>query len=179
MVEIGVRYQSVRSGGWVEVVARDEKQLTFQRLYRPRTGKLAAHCHLDFTQTWEAIEGEGTIELDGERRPLRAGDRVVIEPGRAHRDPYVPADGELLVKGTFNPPSPFIEAYAEAWVHHLRQGTVNAQDELPLLQVLQIGHATAGKTYATGLPRGLQDATLPLLASIARLRGYRARYDRP
>jgi Cupin domain len=176
VLEVGQRYSS-EGGSWIEITDRSGGRMSFERHYAPRTGKADPHYHLDFTQTWEALSGVGEIEVDGEVRELRAGDRVVLEPGTPHRDPYLPGPGEFHVRGSFDPDTDFIESYAEAWAHHMREGTVNDQDEIPLIQILVIAHATDGQSWTPRLPRGLQKATLPLVAAVGRLRGYKPSYD--
>lgn len=176
MLEVGKRHQSTRTAGWIQIVERTPESMSFERAYAPGTGKADPHYHLDFTQTWEAVRGDGEIEVEGERREFSAGDRVRIEPGTPHRDPSNPGGAELVARGTFEPSTEFIEAYAEAWAHHMREGTVNDQDEMPLLQILSIARATGADSYRAGVPRALQRAGLPLAAAIARLRGYRASY---
>jgi hypothetical protein len=176
MLPVGEAYVSER-GTRIEITERDGPRMSFERSYAPDTGKADPHYHLDFTQTWEALEGEGLIEVDGEQRPFVKGDRVPLEAGTAHRDPWNPGDGGLIVRGSFDPCTAFIEGYAEAWAHHMREGTVNAQDEMPLMQILVIAKEAGGKSYRAGVPRALQDLSLPLLAAIARMRGFRATYD--
>lgn len=176
MLDVGRRYTSER-GSWIQIADRSGERMSFERHYAPRTGKADPHYHLDFTQTWEALSGAGQIEVDGEVRELRAGDRVVLEPGTPHRDPYLPGDGEFHVRGTFDPDTDFIELYAEAWAHHMRQGTVNDQDEMPLTQILVIARATDARSYTTRAPRILQEISLPLVAGLGRLRGYKSSYD--
>jgi hypothetical protein len=173
---VGTRYESER-GTEIEITKRDGPRMSFERRYAPRTGHADPHYHLDFTQTWEALDGEGMIEVEGEKRPFAKGDRVEVQPGTPHRDPWDPAEGGLRVRGSFDPSTPFIEGYAEAWAHHLREGTVNDQDEMPIMQILLVAKETGGKSYRAGVPRVVQDLTLPLVAAIARLRGFRARYD--
>jgi mannose-6-phosphate isomerase-like protein (cupin superfamily) len=150
--------------------------MSFERHYAPRTGRADPHYHLDFTQTWEALSGTGEIEIDGKVRELRAGDRVVLEPGTPHRDPYLGGEGEFHVRGSFDPDTDFIEHYAEAWAHHMREGTVNDQDEIPLMQILVIARATDARSYTTRVPKLIQQVTLPLTAALARLRGYKLSY---
>ena len=176
MLELGKPYRSER-GTEIEIASRDGDRMSFDRVYAPDTGRADPHYHLDFTQTWEALEGEGMIEVDGEERPLQRGDRVELTPGTPHRDPWNPGDGKLKVRGTFDPDTDFIEGYAEVWAHHLTEGTANDQDEMPLLQILAIARVTGGQSWTPRIPRALQKATLPLVALIARLRGYRASYD--
>ena len=176
MLSVGEPYVSKR-GTRLEITKRDGPLMSFERRYAPDTGRADPHYHLDFTQTWEALEGEGMIEVDGDQRPFVKGHRIPLEPGTRHRDPWNPGDGRLVVRGTFDPSTAFIEGYAEAWAHHMADGTTNRQDEMPLMQILVIAKETGGKSYRAGVPRALQALTLPLVAAIARMRGYRAPYD--
>jgi mannose-6-phosphate isomerase-like protein (cupin superfamily) len=115
LLEVGKRYTSPQTGTWVEVVERAGGNMKFERSYAPGTGRTDPHLHEDLTQTWEALSGEGMIEVDGEERELRAGAPVTISPGTIQRDPWNPSSNELLhVRGLFEPVNDFIEAYAEA-----------------------------------------------------------------
>lgn len=178
MLELGKRYTSPRTGTWIEVTARSAGALKLERSYAPGTGRADPHLHDDFTQIWEALSGEGMIEVRGSERQFRTGDRVVLEPGTPHRDPWNPSASELHVRGTFDPIGDFIEAFAEAYAHQLTKGgRLTDQDELPLLQILVILQATNGRSYGVSPPVRIQRASRPLLAAIGRLRGYRPHYD--
>ena len=177
MLPVGKRYESARTGGWFQIVERTDQRGSLERLLKPGSGHADPHFHLDFTQTWEAVQGEGLIEAEGEQRPFRSGDREVMTPGRPHRDPWNPGPGDLVVRGIFEPIPPFIEAYAEALAHHFREGTTNEQDEMPLLQIFAIAAETDGQSYRAGIPVALQKATLPLASRIARLRGFPTRFE--
>ena len=177
MLPVGTRYESARTGSSIEIVDRSEGRMIFERLYKPGTGRADPHLHLDFVQTWEGVEGEGMIEVEGEEREFRAGDRVELPLDTPHRDPYNPGGGDLRARGVFEPGTEFVERYAKAWAHHFREGTANSQDEMPLMQILLIAKETDGRSYRAGVPVGLQRATLPLVAALGRLRGYRASYD--
>jgi mannose-6-phosphate isomerase-like protein (cupin superfamily) len=177
MMEVGRRYVSARTGGWVQVTRRSPDQLVIERLLKPNTGHADPHLHLDFVQTWECVTGYGAIEVDGERRQFRAGDRVQLPLGTGHRDPYNPGEADMVIRGIFDPDTDFLEAFASAWAHHLREGTVNDQDEMPILQIIALVAATDGESYRTGIPVRLQKAASPVIQRIASLRGYRASYD--
>lgn len=43
------------------------------------------HYHKTLTETYVVLEGEGWLELDGERVPLRPMTAVMIKPGCRHR----------------------------------------------------------------------------------------------
>jgi mannose-6-phosphate isomerase-like protein (cupin superfamily) len=44
-----------------------------------------AHYHKRLTEIYYILEGEGEMELDGERYPVRPGDAILIKPGCRHR----------------------------------------------------------------------------------------------
>lgn len=178
MLEVGKRYTSPRSGTWLEVTERADGNLKFERSFAPGTGRADPHLHEDLTQTWEALSGEGLIEVDGKEREFRTGDRVPVPPGVAHRDPWNRSSSELHVRGTFEPINDFIEAYAEAYVHHLTESDrLNDQDELPILQIFVTSKATDGHSWANTPPVAIQRASRPFLAAFGRLRGYKPSYD--
>ena len=178
MLDVRKRYTSPRTGTWLEVTERAGGNMKFERSFAPGTGRADPHLHQDLTQTWEGLSGEGMIEVDGEEREFRAGDRVAIPPGRLHRDPWNPSSTELHARGIFEPINDFIEAYAEAYVHHLTEsGRLDDQDEMPLLQIFVTSRATNGRSWAGSPPIAVQKASLPLLAAVGRLRGYKLSYD--
>jgi mannose-6-phosphate isomerase-like protein (cupin superfamily) len=177
MLEVGKRYVSPKTGSWIEIVERAGGTMKFERSFAPGTGRADPHLHEDLTQTWDALSGEGMIEVDGVEREFRTGDRVAIPPGTHHRDPWNPSSAELHVRGTFEPINNFIEGYAEAYAHHLTHGGLDEQEEMPVLQIFVTSRATDGRSWAASPSIGIQKASLPLLAAIGRLRGYRPTYD--
>jgi mannose-6-phosphate isomerase-like protein (cupin superfamily) len=64
-----------------------------------------AHYHKRLTEIYYILEGEGEMELDGERHPVRPGDAILIKPGCRHR-----AIGRLRV---LNVPVPAFDAEDE------------------------------------------------------------------
>ncbi len=43
------------------------------------------HYHKRLTEIYYVLEGQGTMELDGEHHPVRPGDAILIKPGCRHR----------------------------------------------------------------------------------------------
>ena len=43
------------------------------------------HYHKQTTEIYYILEGAGEMELDGVRRPIEAGDAILIKPGCRHR----------------------------------------------------------------------------------------------
>ena len=178
MIETGATYTNPRSGGRATVLEswRDNggERFRFERVLPPGTGKAAAHYHLDYEQRFEIVAGTATMLVDGERRTLSGGESIELTRGARHADPWNEAAGELTTRMQIAPVPKFIESYVETWVERFTQGRLNAQDELPFLQLLVIAQATDSQSFAAQPPRAIQRATAPLLAAIGRLRGYRA-----
>jgi mannose-6-phosphate isomerase-like protein (cupin superfamily) len=49
------------------------------------TEEATTHYHQRMTEIYYVLEGEGEMELDGERFPVRPGSAVMIHPGCRHR----------------------------------------------------------------------------------------------
>jgi mannose-6-phosphate isomerase-like protein (cupin superfamily) len=177
-IETGQTYENPNSGGTITVLEswRDNAgaRVRIERVLPPNTGKGAAHYHLDFMQTFEIVDGDAMIEVDGERLNLDSGESVEIPRGTAHQDVWNEGLDEATARLTIEPVPRFVEMYAETWLDSYARGETNDQDEMPLLQILVIARASDGQSFAAGPPRWLQNATLPLVAAIGRLRGYRA-----
>ncbi len=43
------------------------------------------HYHKRLTEIYYILEGEGQMELDGQRHPIHPGDAILIKPGCRHR----------------------------------------------------------------------------------------------
>ena len=100
------------------------------------------------------------IEVEGEEREFRTGDRVAIEPGTRHRDPWNPSAGELHVRGHSSPTSTSSRPTRRPTSSPDRGGRLNDQDELPLLQIFVISKATDGRSSAATPAVGIQKGSL-------------------
>ena len=95
--------QSVRGtacpcGEAVRIIgAQDDVPVSFHVVKIERDSK--RHYHKRLTEVYYCLEGEGIIELDDERLPLRPGILVVIRPGTVHR-----AVGDLTIVNVVSPP---------------------------------------------------------------------------
>jgi mannose-6-phosphate isomerase-like protein (cupin superfamily) len=177
-IDVGKTYTNPRSGARATLRESWEDnggaRAMLERVVPPGTGKAGPHYHLDFDQTWEILAGTATMSVEGEARTLGAGDRVELPEGTVHADPWNEGTEDITMRLTIEPVPRFAESYARTWLDGFVNGRLNDQDELPLLNILVIAHATDGQSFASSPPRGVQKATLPVLAAIGRLRGYRA-----
>jgi mannose-6-phosphate isomerase-like protein (cupin superfamily) len=180
VVETGRTYE-LPSGSKIKVTGNPRenggKLLAFERTMPPGKGKAQAHLHEDCEQRYEFVSGEARMEVDGEPRTLSAGERLTVPAGTTHRDPYNEGSETLVFRAEIEPSPEFITRFGEAIISMYDRGGLNKQDDLPLLQILVMTKAYDGRSYAAGVPVGLQKLTLPLMAAIGRMRGYRPAYD--
>jgi mannose-6-phosphate isomerase-like protein (cupin superfamily) len=64
--------------------SREGETLRIEMWTEPGGGVLAEHVHPALEERYEVIEGEITINLDGERKRLGPGERAVVPPGVRH-----------------------------------------------------------------------------------------------
>jgi len=73
------------------------------------------HRHAESEQVWVALEGRGTLLLDGGRtEPFAAGDVVRFEEGDLHGF-HSAADAVFIYLSVTSPPVNFRAAYAKDW----------------------------------------------------------------
>jgi mannose-6-phosphate isomerase-like protein (cupin superfamily)/uncharacterized protein YndB with AHSA1/START domain len=76
----------------------EEGDLTFDVIGRPRGLVAQPHVHTGQVERFEVISGEMRLVLGRRRHVLRAGDRMEVQAGRAHRQvPSGPGDGHVRV----------------------------------------------------------------------------------
>lgn len=61
----------------------------------PAGSATTPHFHRESEEFYYVLDGRGTMELDGDRRPLRPGDAVIIPPGAWHQ---IHADGDVELR---------------------------------------------------------------------------------
>jgi quercetin dioxygenase-like cupin family protein len=177
-LKTGETFENPASGGTITMgeswLDNDGACVVIERVFPPGTGHAEPHVHFDFGQTFEVLSGTGKLGVEGAEREVATGERVELPVRTPHRDLFNEGPDEMVGRLTIEPAPRFVEMYAETWMDLYSKGETNDQDEMPLLQILVIARASGGKSYATGPPVWLQKATLPLIAAVGRLRGYRA-----
>jgi quercetin dioxygenase-like cupin family protein len=133
------------------------------------------HTHPGGSEHFDVAEGRVQIEVAGRRRVAEAGEKVVVPRGVGHvwGNPFAePAAVVVTLSPAFD-----METFFETWFGLARDGKVNPSTQMPsFLQLVSIAHAYRvgiGTPGVLGLAmRGLG----PMLAPLARARGYLPRY---
>ncbi len=89
---------SERGGGYESVHTSPGLEVGVYVLVAPEDDKQAPHV---FDEAYVVLDGEGEIEIDGERRLIRRGEGVFVAAGVEHR---IHAYDELTLLVVFNGP---------------------------------------------------------------------------
>jgi mannose-6-phosphate isomerase-like protein (cupin superfamily) len=165
-----------RTGAWIKLSSAGEDTV-LERVIKPHTGKADPHVHVDYVERFEIIDGTATVEVDGKATSAGPGERIELQPGTGHRNPYNQTDADLHLRHTASPGGRFVESFVSALGHHMENDTVNDQGEFSQLQLFVVLHGTRAGSYRTGIPIWLQKPVLALGAAVGRRRGLRVSYD--
>ena len=152
----------------------------------PRRGRdgVPPHIHRAASERFTVISGRARYLIGKEEKELGPGESVVLEAGVPHIHPWSVSDEELRYtqETTASPPNQAeldraLDALATMFAL-AREGKTNAQGVPSQLQMIAIGAYIMPGTYLAGLPVGIQNVLMPVLAAIVRLFGYRPIYAR-
>jgi quercetin dioxygenase-like cupin family protein len=172
-------YTGKSGGGRLELhpwfYADGQQYLGFTRVLPAHTGRTPAHVHVGVEQRTVLLRGGAArYRLAGRAGVLREGDELSIPPGVRHIDPYNASDQPITVRSLFSPGPVTLLSHSRTLGQALRDGAVNAQQELPLPHLLLMLAQPGSVTFAPGLPvRFQRRVLLPLVATVVRRMGYR------
>jgi quercetin dioxygenase-like cupin family protein len=141
---------------------------------RPGGAVSVAHRHRECTERFEVLEGELTVQLDGQTRTLTPGEQLTIAPGVAHH--YANTSDEDVVFRFDVWPAARFEAMVVTLFALAMEGKTDAKGAPAPLQMAVLLDEYGDVLELVGPPRWLQRIVIPVLARIGRARGLRASY---
>ncbi len=143
-----------------------------QYLLKPGAGYSPPHIHFKTDERFEILAGTAAYTIGQQDYTAHPGDVVEIPRRTLHRNPWNRDGGELHLLRTVTPPSG-AELFYETFYGLARDGR-----PLSLLQAALTSHYLDSQTYffEPNIPLPLQRIGIPVLAWLARLRGYRPFY---
>jgi quercetin dioxygenase-like cupin family protein len=150
--------------------------LGFTRVLPPHTGRGPSHVHPGVRQRSVVLDGGPAryrLGFSGRARILALGEELTVPPGRPHVDPFNDGDQPITVRSVFSPGPVSLLAFGRTLGQAIRDGQVNAQQELPLPHLLLMLAQADSVIFAAGLPVGVQRHVLRLVTPLLRRRGYR------
>ena len=135
----------------------------------PRTGGTPIHIHPHASESYEVLEGEFDIHVDGAWRTLSVGQRVVVDPGVAHTFRNASA-APVRVYNAHEPAMRFGE-YFEGLHRIANSGAISSQRITPrAILHLSVLMTTFGDEIRSVRP---PHVVMKAFALVGRLLGYR------
>ena len=174
MLVAGQEWTSPDGLAAVRVIEVSSERSVVERLLRPKSGKADAHVHRDWTQRFEVVEGEARVRVGKEApRLLATGDTVEILPGVGHVDPWNESDAPTVTRNIVSPVTPFVHVVFATLGEALAAGRLDPQDGLTFLQMAAALHEGHADSWGEQPPIAIQRVVIPVIAAIARARGFR------
>jgi mannose-6-phosphate isomerase-like protein (cupin superfamily) len=142
---------------------------------KPGGAVVGEHVHPRLQERFRVIEGTLGTKLDGVERTLQPGEEATVPAGMRH-DWWNAGDGEAGVLVELSPAEPRFEALIATLFGLANAGRTNAKGLPGPLQLALIGREFADVIRFTKPPAPVQTVLFAILATVGRLRGYRAVY---
>ncbi len=146
--------------------------LQFDFFLKPHGLGPPEHIHTRQEERFQVVSGTMRFRVSGNEQSLSAGQALVAPPGTPHTF-WNDGDDEVHVLSEIRPALKS-ETYFETYFGLARDGKSNKRGRPNLLQVVVL--AREQDFFLAGPPIPVQRAVIAVLAPIARLLGYRARY---
>jgi quercetin dioxygenase-like cupin family protein len=155
---------------WANPAGRAVAELTA----RAGARVVGEHRHPAIVERFTALEGELTVERDGQTDILREGETAVVEPGVWH-DWWNASDRDARVRVEVTPGERFAHMI-ETLFGLARLGHTNAKGMPDPLQLALFAREFSDVIVFRSPPPAIQRAIFGAVAPLARWRGYRATY---
>jgi len=134
----------------------------------------AAHVHPAQTETFEVVEGTLAVKVAGDTIEARAGDVLVVEPGRPHKW-WNGGDSQLVFRCRIAPALQF-ESLIETMFSLAVDGRTNKRGMPNPFRLAVIANAHLDTVVLPFPPVWMQKAALAAGAPLGKLFGYRPTY---
>lgn len=132
------------------------------------------HLHRGQQESFEILRGQVTVQAGREQRILSPGGRLTVAPATPHTW-WNSGDDKAVMLAEFRPPGQAL-SFFQTFCGLASEGRCNAHGSPPFLQIA--ASARWWDMYLAGPPVTLQRALFAALGPLARIRGYRASYQR-
>ncbi len=150
--------------------------LEMESAFKPGGWPPGAHYHPVQEERFEVLEGTVRVMLDDKQRDLQVGEVLVVAPKQRH-EMWNAGDSWARVNWQVRPALK-TQQFFETVFGLASDGKVNGNGVPNLLQIAVMLREYDAVYRLPSPPRVVQRIIFGLLAPLARLLGYRARYDR-
>ncbi len=181
MVKLGTEIESPQTGE--RLIFRSTADSSDGRLFQaeliaqPGGYVVRSHFHPNQEESFVVLEGLFGYRIGDKTGVGRPGETLVCPPGVPHSQ-WNAGDGAMRVYYEHRPALVSAEIFFETQFGLSRDGKLSAEGDIPLLQGAVLLSVVGDFIRPASPPIAVQDVLFPVLATVGRLRGYRARYTR-
>ena len=134
----------------------------------PQTGGTPVHTHPEAIESYEVLEGEFDVFVDGEWKTLSAGDKVVVESGTPHT--FRNASDQITRVYNSHQPAMNFDSYFEDLAGLVERGVIESEDMSPkaMLHLAALMRKYKDEIHPVNPPAPV----VAVLAFVARRLGY-------
>ena len=160
------------------VISQEDGWLKMSSLLRPKADGPPVHIHENFDETFFVKEGTLSVLVNGEKKILRAGEKLQIPKGTAHK-PFNETDLPVIIESAEGG-----KTFPVEFGYHLVQLLCFIDDlgENPNVLAIILQISIYGEDFdswmADGTPIAMQKVLRFALAPTARLLGYKNHYEK-
>jgi quercetin dioxygenase-like cupin family protein len=143
---------------------------------RPGAAVAGEHVHPSIDETFTVLRGRVGFSIDGQKIVAEAGQKLHVPRGVVH-DWWNAGDEEAHIVVEITPAARFVTMIRNLF-GLAQDGRTDKKGMPSLLQLALLAREFEDVVRFTSPPRPVQRALFGVLAPIARLRGYRGRYEK-
>ena len=160
------------------VLKRDNGLVWLELVLEPRAPGPPEHIHSSLPENFIVVEGTLSLLVNGEKKLLRPGDSLLVNPGTPHK-PFNETDSRVVVKPPLTPeyglPEQFTVFLTQAY-GYFDESESNSQPPKVLLQMSRF--SPKYELWLASPPVPLQKTLFFIIGPTARLLGYRTHYEK-
>ncbi|MEK7264288.1 MAG: cupin domain-containing protein [Bacteroidota bacterium] len=161
---------------WMETSAdTNGSHILFNFEVAPKGYVPVRHIHTSQNEHFEILSGSLRIELNGETKNLKAGDKIIVPQGQPHQWWNDSADAAVKAKIRFEPALK-TEIFFEQFFGLANDGKTKIDGSPKFMQIMAMSNEY--DIYISGPPVLLQKIMSFVLGSIARLSGFKKYYKK-
>lgn len=174
----GQVFVSESEGFHQTILKRENGQVWSELVLNPHAPGPPEHIHTNLSENFIVTEGTLSILVNGEKKILRPGESLLINPGTPHK-PFNETNSRVVIKPPLTPeyalPEQFAVFLTQAY-GFFDESESNRQPPKALLQMSRF--SPKYKLWFASPPVPLQKAFYFVISPTARLLGYRDHYEK-
>jgi quercetin dioxygenase-like cupin family protein len=174
----GQVFVSKTEGFHQTILKRKNGLVWMQLMLEPHAPGPPEHIHTNLPENFIVTEGTLSLLVNGEKRILRAGESLLINPGTPHK-PFNETDSRVVVKPPLTPEFALSEHFTVFLTQaygFFDESESNSQPPKVLLQMSRF--SPKYELWLASPPVALQKAFYFVISPTARLLGYRSYYEK-